>query len=92
MHFLRRLVQSGFRRPPSAARYSKLASAGTKTTAIAMVAYACTVAAQPVSDKVSDKGSKDHHIKNRHGETVKFQNPHPSHVFPAISIFAPAVL
>lgn len=92
MRFLRRLLQSGFRPPPSIARYNKLASAGTKTSAIAMVAYACTVAAKPVSDKPLDKNSKDHHVKNSRGETVKFQNPYPSHAFPQLSVFIPAVL
>ncbi|KAF2971025.1 hypothetical protein GQX73_g2590 [Xylaria multiplex] len=92
MHFLRRLFRSGLRHPPSVARYGKIASAGTKTAGIAMVAYACTVAAQPVADKVPDKHSKDHHVKNSRGETVKFQNPHPSHVFPAFSVLIPGIM
>ncbi|GAP88336.2 putative NAPE-hydrolyzing phospholipase D [Rosellinia necatrix] len=61
-------------------------------TAIGTVAYACTVTAQPVSAKLLDKRSKDHHIKNSRGETVKFQNPYPSHVFPALSVFIPGLL
>ncbi|KAI0433702.1 NAPE-hydrolyzing phospholipase D [Xylaria sp. FL1042] len=93
MHSVRRFFQSAFRPPPSVARYSKLASAGTKATGIAMAAYVCTVAAKPVSDnKVSEKGSKDHHIKNSRGETVKFRNPHPSHLFPPLSLFIPVAL
>ncbi|KAI8952911.1 NAPE-hydrolyzing phospholipase D [Xylaria longipes] len=95
MHFLRRLVLSRFRfrPPPSVARYNKLATAGTKTTAIAMAAYVCTVAAAaPVPGGAPDKNSKDHHVKNSRGETIKFQNPYPSHAFPPISLFAPAVL
>ncbi|KAI1272417.1 NAPE-hydrolyzing phospholipase D [Xylaria sp. FL0933] len=93
MRFIRRIFQSASRPPPSVARYRKMASAGAGSTGIAMVAYACTVAAKPISDgKASDKGSKDHHIKNSRGETVKFRNPHPSHVFPALSLFIPAAL
>ncbi|KAI0407168.1 NAPE-hydrolyzing phospholipase D [Xylaria palmicola] len=93
MHFLRSLWQSSSRRTPSVARYSKLASAGTKTTAVAMTAYVCTVAAQPVSDEaLSEKHAKDHHVKNSRGETIKFQNPHPSHIFPALSVFVPAII
>ncbi|KAI0515024.1 NAPE-hydrolyzing phospholipase D [Xylaria bambusicola] len=92
MQFLRRLLWSGSRLPPSVTRYRKLASAGTKTSGIAMAAYACTVAAQPVSDKVSGKNAKDHHIKNKHGETIRFQNPCSSHVFPPLTVFVPMVV
>ncbi|KAH8159590.1 hypothetical protein CIB48_g8657 [Xylaria polymorpha] len=94
MRILRRFWQSRFRfrSPPPVARYNKLATAGTKTTTIAMAAYICTVAAQPVSTEASEKTSKSHHIKNSRGETIKFQNPHPSHVWPPISVFAPAII
>ncbi|KAI8635667.1 Metallo-hydrolase/oxidoreductase [Xylariaceae sp. FL1651] len=92
MRFLQRLLRSRFRAPPSVSRYSKLASAGTKTTAIAMAAYACAVVPQPISDKVLDRDAKDHHIKNSRGETIKFRNPHPSHVFPSFSVLLPMVL
>jgi hypothetical protein len=57
-----------------------------------MAAYACTVAPQPISDKLSETYTKDHHIKNSRGETVKFRNPHPSHVFPPLSVFFPTIM
>ncbi|KAI0864474.1 NAPE-hydrolyzing phospholipase D [Xylaria cubensis] len=92
MHSLRRLSQSRFRfrPPPSVARYNKLATAGTKTSAIAMAAYMCTVA-QPVPT-ATEKYSKDHHVKNSRGETIKFQNPYPSHAWPALSVFVPSLI
>lgn len=57
-----------------------------------MAAYVCTVAAQPASKEILNKDSKAHHIKNSRGETVKFQNPYPSHVFPALTVFVPELL
>ncbi|KAI0152710.1 Metallo-hydrolase/oxidoreductase [Xylariaceae sp. FL1272] len=90
MHFFRRLWQSGLK-PPPISRYTKMASAGT--TGLAIAAYTCTVGApQPISDKLTgDRYAQDHHVKNGRGETVKFQNPHPSHVFPSFSVLAPTV-
>ncbi|KAI0396563.1 Metallo-hydrolase/oxidoreductase [Xylariaceae sp. FL0594] len=94
MHFLRQLLQSTLRSPPSISRYHKLASAGAKTSGIAaMAAYACTVSLRPgpVSDKTLDRNNKDHHVKNSRGETVKFQNPYPSHIHPSFSGLASTV-
>jgi N-acyl-phosphatidylethanolamine-hydrolysing phospholipase D len=35
----------------------------------------------PVPEDVKEKS---HHVKNKHGETVKFQNPHPSFTTPRL--------
>ncbi|KAI1337019.1 NAPE-hydrolyzing phospholipase D [Xylariaceae sp. FL0016] len=84
---LRQLLRSS-RSRPKPRQYSNhittmTASVGTGALALGMTAYACSVTQQPLSDK-TPSDAKAHHVKNRHGKTTKFQNPHPSHVAPSV--------
>ncbi|KAI1319674.1 Metallo-hydrolase/oxidoreductase [Xylariaceae sp. FL0255] len=80
MRPFQQILRSTFRRPPSMTKSTKVASVGVSSLAVA--AYAVTVAA-PKS--VADK-TKDHHVKNGRGETVKFRNPHPSYIAPTLPL------
>ncbi|KAI0477697.1 Metallo-hydrolase/oxidoreductase [Xylariaceae sp. FL0804] len=72
------------RRPKQQPTVYRMASTGSGTMAAAMMAgYACTVAQRP-SEKPAFDDAKAHHVKDRRGNTVKFQNPHPSHVQPSM--------
>ncbi|KAI1436209.1 beta-lactamase superfamily domain-containing protein [Xylaria sp. CBS 124048] len=61
-------------------------------TAVAMASYTCKVAMRSPSAKPSEENPKSHHIKNSRGETIKFQNPYPSHVFPPLTVFFPSLI
>ncbi|KAI2636718.1 Metallo-hydrolase/oxidoreductase [Xylaria nigripes] len=86
MRLLRHIFRS-ISRPFSTAR-----SSGTLASSATMTGYICAVALRPASDNPSEKTAKTHHIKNSRGETVKFQNPYPSHRFPAVtSLIVPLI-
>ncbi|KAI1662120.1 Metallo-hydrolase/oxidoreductase [Daldinia decipiens] len=60
-----------------------MASAGGATVAFSMATYYSNVTLRPPQPtEAQEFDSKAHHVKNRHGETVKFRNPHPSFSFP----------
>ncbi|KAI1074173.1 Metallo-hydrolase/oxidoreductase [Whalleya microplaca] len=82
MHpFVRLLFRRGSRPQPN--QYSKMASAGGAAVALSMATYYSTVTLRPaLGAQAGDREIDAHHIKNRHGKTIKFENPHPSFVFP----------
>ncbi|CAJ2505273.1 Uu.00g126670.m01.CDS01 [Anthostomella pinea] len=82
MRFLRQFLSHA--RQPPARQYTKMASATGATAGLSMAAYACNVSPHQSSDKDLIPDARAHHVKNRNGETVKFQNPHPSHADPPI--------
>ncbi|KAI2784355.1 Metallo-hydrolase/oxidoreductase [Daldinia loculata] len=60
-----------------------MASTGGAAVAFSMATYYSTVTLHPPQPtEAREFDSKAHHVKNRHGETVKFRNPHPSFSFP----------
>ncbi|KAI1099852.1 Metallo-hydrolase/oxidoreductase [Jackrogersella minutella] len=53
------------------------------TVALSMAAFHSTVAIRPSqANEAQEFDPEAHHVKNRHGKTVKFKNPHPSYAFP----------
>ncbi|KAL7622284.1 hypothetical protein AAE478_007788 [Parahypoxylon ruwenzoriense] len=48
-----------------------------------MAAYYSTVAVRPPpATEAQEFDNEAHHVKDRHGKTIKFRNPHPSFIFP----------
>ncbi|KAI1141593.1 Metallo-hydrolase/oxidoreductase [Hypoxylon sp. FL0543] len=73
-----------FRRGPafSSSQFPKRATMAGATVALSVAAYHSTVTVRPPSNEVEGFEPEAHHVKNRHGKTVKFRNPHPSFAFP----------
>ncbi|KAI0169068.1 Metallo-hydrolase/oxidoreductase [Hypoxylon sp. FL1284] len=60
-----------------------MSSAGAATTALSMAVYSSTVTIRPpLSAKDNEFDTKSHHVKDRNGNIVKFQNPYDSFAMP----------
>ncbi|KAI0009386.1 Metallo-hydrolase/oxidoreductase [Xylariaceae sp. FL0662B] len=81
--FLRLLFRRGPRHQTK--RFTKTASAGGAAVALSMATHYSTVTARPtLGAEAGDLVNDAHHVKNRHGKTIKFQNPHASFVPPSV--------
>ncbi|KAI1777073.1 Metallo-hydrolase/oxidoreductase [Hypoxylon cercidicola] len=81
MRSFSRLFRRGY--GPSPIQISRMASAGGATAALSMAAYYSSVTIRPpLATESHEFESKPHHIKDRHGKTIKFQNPHDSFAMP----------
>ncbi|KAI4871064.1 Metallo-hydrolase/oxidoreductase [Hypoxylon rubiginosum] len=64
-------------------KHHRMASAGGATAALSMAAYYSSVTIRPpLATESHEFESKTHHVKDRHGKTVKFKNPYDSFAMP----------
>ncbi|KAI1387420.1 Metallo-hydrolase/oxidoreductase [Hypoxylon trugodes] len=76
--FLRVLFKRGPALSPGKISINK-ASIAVTTVGLSMAAYYSTVAVRPSQvPEAQDFKPLAHHVKDRHGKTVRFQNPYPS--------------
>ncbi|XXG95942.1 hypothetical protein Hte_002218 [Hypoxylon texense] len=60
-----------------------MASTGGAAAALSMAVYYTSVTIRPpLATETHESESKSHHIKDRHGKTIKFQNPYDSFAVP----------
>ncbi|KAI1380320.1 Metallo-hydrolase/oxidoreductase [Hypoxylon crocopeplum] len=63
------------------------------TVALSMVAYHSTVVVRPPQAAEAEEfDPESHHVKDRHGNTIKFRNPHPSFQFPRVTYLLPMLI
>lgn len=64
---------------PRQQQITKMASVTGATATLSLATYHSTVTVRPPRPaEFPGLGPEAHHVKNRHGKTVKFQNPHTS--------------